>query len=390
MPLPAIRDFAAEAHDPARYGRVAEDWWIAVADVVGSTKLANAGRDRDVNFIAGAVVAVLAAVAGRPEQPAACQFGGDGAVALVPPECHRAAERALAALAHWAETDMDISLRVGMVPVAALDQAGHHVLAALHDFGNGNVFGQFIGSGMPMAEHWVKADLRWRIAPAAGDLPGLEGLSCRWRPVPARRGHVMCVIVDPVRSGPAAFAALARLQAEIETVVPTVLAAPLGNGGDLDPVIVPSLKALATEARTEKLARRAGRVARAILGTFILGAIDRLGGQLFGIDTRHYRAKLAERSDYRKQAGGPRFVLDVTESEAAKIEAVLARAEAAGTIHFGTARSDATTITCMVGDFTADRHVHFVDGDKLGFWRASVVLKAKLSAGPPVDTSAPA
>lgn len=390
MKLPAIRDFAAEAHDPARYGRVAKDWWIAVADVVASTKLANAGRDRDVNFIAGAVVAVLAAVVGSPDQPAACQFGGDGAVALVPPQCREAADRALAALAHWAETDMDISLRVGMVPVAALHQAGHIVLAALHDFGNGNVFGQFIGTGMPMAEHWIKTGQGWRIAPAAGELPGLEGLSCRWRPVPPRRGHVLCVIIDPTSCGPASFDALARLGAEIEQVVPTVLAAPLGDGGGLDPAMVPSVHALATEARTEKAAGRAGRVVRAVVGTVILGIIHRLGGRLFGIDVGHYRAKLAERSDYRKQAGGPRFVLDVTEDEAARIEAVLTRAEAAGTIHFGTARSDATTITCMVGDFAADRHVHFVDGDKLGFWRASVVLKAKLSAAPPVDTNAPA
>lgn len=383
MLLPAIRDFAAEAHDPARYGRVAEDWWIAVADVVASTKLANAGRDRDVNFIAGAVVAVLAAVAGRPEQPAACQFGGDGAVALVPPQCREAATRALAALAHWAEADMGIPLRVGLVPVAALHQAGHTVLAALHDFGNGNVFGQFIGSGMPMAENWVKASPRWRIDPAPGDLPGLEGLSCRWRPVPPRRGHVMCVIIDPAQPGPEGLAALARLQVEIERVVPTVLAAPLGDGSDLDPVVVPSLKALATEARTEPLSRRAGRVLRAIVGTVILGIVHRLGGRLFGIDVVHYRTKLAERSDYRKQAGGPRFVLDVTEAEAAKIEILLARAEAAGAIVYGTARSAATTITCMVGDFTADRHVHFVDGDKLGFWRASVVLKAKRATAPP-------
>lgn len=377
MLLPAIRDFAAEAHDPARYGRVPGDWWIAVADVVASTKLAHAGRDRDVNFIAGAVVAVMTQVAGRPEQPAACQFGGDGAVALVPPDCHQAAARALAALGHWAEADMDIPLRTGLVPVATLNQAGHDVLAALHDFGNGNVFGQFIGGGMPLAESWVKADARWRIAPAPGDMPGLEGLSCRWRPVPSRRGQILCIIVDSTRPGPEGLAALARVHAAIEAVVPTVRAAPLGDGGDLVPAALPSLKALALEARTEKPARRARRVARAVLGSAILGVIHRLGGRLFGIDVAHYRTRLAERSDYRKQAGGPRFVLDVTESEASRIEALLAHAEADGDIIFGTARSATTTLTCMVGDFAADRHVHFVDGDQLGFWRASVVLKGK-------------
>lgn len=380
MLLPTIRDFATEAHDPARYARLDDDWWIAVADVVASTKLANAGRDRDVNFIAGAVVAVMAAVADRPEQPAACQFGGDGAVAAIPPQCAEAARHALAALAEWAQVDMDIPLRIGMVPVAALHRDGHDVLAALHDFGNCNVFGQFIGAGVPMAETWVKTDPRWSIAPAPGELPGLEGLSCRWRPVPPSRGKVMCVIIDPTDSGRTGMEALARLQSEIEAIVPTVLAAPLGDGSTLNPAMVPSLHALANEARTQRLAKRAGRILRAVTGTAILGLIHRLGGRLFGIDVGHYRTTLAERSDYRKQAGGPRFVLDVTEDEAARIEALLAHAESRGDIVFGTARSAFTTLTCMVGDFTADRHVHFVDGDGLGFWRASVVLKEKHAA----------
>ena len=37
-------------------------------------------------------------------------------------------------------------------------------------------------------------------------------------------------------------------------------------------------------------------------------------------------------------------------------------------------------MTCLVGDFAADRHVHFVDGAGLGYWRAATVLKAKLKA----------
>ncbi|MFN7189872.1 MAG: DUF3095 family protein, partial [Rhodospirillales bacterium] len=70
----------------------------------------------------------------------------------------------------------------------------------------------------------------------------------------------------------------------------------------------------------------------------------------------------------------------VTPDAASRIETVLAASEAAGEIRFGLARADATTITCLVGDFAADRHVHFVDGAGLGFWRASEILKAKKAA----------
>ena len=74
-------------------------------------------------------------------------------------------------------------------------------------------------------------------------------------------------------------------------------------------------------------------------------------------------------------------MLDLTPGEAERIEAILARAEAAGEIVYGTSRADAATITCLVGNFAADRHVHFVDGAHLGFWRASVELKGKRGKG---------
>jgi hypothetical protein len=377
LTLPSIADFGAAAFDPGRYVRVPDEWWVAVADVVASTQLAAQGRDRDVNFVAGAVVAALSATCGRPEQPAACQFGGDGAVALVPPQRVDEANRALATLAYWAEQEIQVPLRTGMVPVAELSQAGHDVLAALYDFGKGNVFGLFLGDGVPMAELWVKADARWRVAPAEGEVPGLEGLSCRWRPVPPRHGQVLCAIIDPSRPGAEGLAALARLQEQIERVVPTGSAAPLGDGSHLTLGFVPDTHALAVEARTEPRHRRWRRILRAVVGTAILGLVHRAGGRLAGVDSDHYRHTLAERTDYRKQAGGPRFVLDVTPEEADRIEALLAEAEDRGDILFGTARSSATTLTCMVGDFMADRHVHFVDGDGLGFWRASTVLKGK-------------
>lgn len=380
--LPTLHDFAAEAFDPDRYALLPDDWAVAVADVVASTRLAARGRDRDVNFAAGAVVAALSAVCATPDQPAACQFGGDGAVAAVPASKIAETRAVLAALADWAQTELDVPLRVGLVPVADLHAAGHEVRAALHDFGNGNVFGQFLGDGVSTAETWVKGDARWRLEPAPGPIPGLEGLSCRWQPIPPRRGGVMCVIIDPLRPGAEGAALLAALQAEIEAVVPTGAAAPLGDGSTLTPGGLPDAHALEIEARTEPRARRLSRKLRAVVGSAVLRLAHWLahwlGCTLGRVDADFYRRRLAERTDYRKQAGGPRFVLDLSDDEAARIEAILATAEARGDIRFGTARARATTLTCMVGDFLADRHVHFVDGDGLGFWRASVELKKKI------------
>ncbi len=378
MDLPSIMDFAAHGVDPGHYARLGESWSLAVADVVGSTKLAAAGRDRDVNFVAGGAVAVLSHAVRRPGEAVACQFGGDGAIAAVPPERIEETRAALAALTHWAKAEYGIDLRVGLVPVGALRAAGLDVFAALQDFGNDNAFGQFLGDGVTAADAWVKADAKWHVPAREGPLPGLEGLSCRWRPVPPSRGTILCVIFDPVAPGAAGIATLARVMGEIERIVPVVDAAPLGDGGRLEPKGVPSWRSLWLEAKAQPRGRRALRVATAIAGAAIISFAHLFGGRIGAIDVGTYRRGMAERSDYRKTAGGPRLVLDVSAEEADRIEAMLARVEAAGEIRFGTSRADSTTITCLVGDFLADRHVHFVDGAGLGFWRAAEVLKAKL------------
>ena len=389
MSLPSIHDFTLSSHDPAAYVQLPEDWWLAVADVIGSTRLAAEGRDRDVNFVAGAIVAALSHVLNGAEElcdgpggASSCQFGGDGAMAAVPPRCREAVAKSLAALADWATHELDVPLRVGMVPVSALSAAGLPTLVALQDFGNGDSFGQFLGAGAAAADSWVKNDARWRLQPEAGPIPGLDQLSCRWRPVAAQRGTVLCVIVDPLAPGPAGYAAIARLQAAIEAVVPTGAAGPLGAGGRLEPKPLPTWSSVRLELHTVPPGwRRLARALKIAIGGLIILMVHRLGGTLGPVDTNRYRKGVAERSDYRKQAGGPRLVLDVTAGEADRIEAILAQAETAGEIVYGTSRSDAATITCLVGDFAADRHVHFVDGAKLGFWRASVVLKAKRGKG---------
>ncbi|MBV5335645.1 DUF3095 family protein, partial [bacterium] len=176
-------------------------WAVAVADVVGSTRLAAEGRHRDVNFVAGAAVSVISAVLERAGHRPCCQFGGDGAVAAVPPDRYDEVAEVLAALVHWSINELNVPIRAGLVRVEELTAQGHDVRVALQDLGAGNVFGLFMGSGVAVAEDWVKSQPARQVVPRPGPLPGLEALSCRWTPVPATRGVVLCVIVDPIPGG---------------------------------------------------------------------------------------------------------------------------------------------------------------------------------------------
>ena len=413
--LPSVFDFRRDALDPLMYARLGPAWSIAVVDVVGSTELASQGQDREVNFVAGAAVAALTAAlselpasspaggprAGAPVCPPACQFTGDGALAAVPPGQADAVRRVLGALVHWADDAFGVKLRAGLVPVSALRASGWQVLAALQDFGGGNTLGLFLGDGVEQADAWVKAGTRWQVPASAGPVPGLQGLACRWNPVAASRGTILCVIADPVASAEHGVTALARLLETLHAIAPGALGSPLGNGMRLQPRISPSRRALRLEvaaAGTDRAAAPAGLLARmgaalgagvartsrlgqALLGAAWVSAAHALGGRLGPVDAHAYRQSIAARSDFRKLAGGLRLVLDVTEEEATRIEALLQAEEAAGRLRFGTARSPAVTLTCMVGDFLADRHVHFVDGSGLGFWRAAQVLKGKPRPG---------
>jgi len=78
--LPPITS-AGAALDERLYAPAPADWFVAFSDIRGSTAAVAAGRHSDVNFCAAAMIAALSNELGAIPY----QFGGDGAVALVPP-----------------------------------------------------------------------------------------------------------------------------------------------------------------------------------------------------------------------------------------------------------------------------------------------------------------
>ena len=100
MNLPASASFydtltpmraPGEVFDSRHYGPVPGDWYLAVSDIQGSTEAVATGQHSNVNFAAAAMIAALNNLCGEIPY----QFGGDGAVALVPPAHAKAAQQAL-------------------------------------------------------------------------------------------------------------------------------------------------------------------------------------------------------------------------------------------------------------------------------------------------------
>ena len=152
---------------------------------------------------AAVIAAVTNALEGR-EFPFV--FGGDGAsFAVAPGDLDRARE-ALAATAIWVEENLDLAMRVALVPVAAVRAQGFDVRVARFGPSPNLSYAMFSGGGLGWAEAAMKrGEFAVPKAPA-GTQPDLSGLSCRFEEIPSARGLILSVLVVPARGAdPRAF-----------------------------------------------------------------------------------------------------------------------------------------------------------------------------------------
>src|ERR1700709_2666114 len=115
--LPVFRGFGS-LMDPALYSPLPDDWTVGVADIVESTRAIAEARYKAVNMAGAAVIAAVTnALAGR-EFPFV--FGGDGASFGVSHDDLDRAREALAATAVWVQEDLNLVMRVALVPISAI------------------------------------------------------------------------------------------------------------------------------------------------------------------------------------------------------------------------------------------------------------------------------
>jgi hypothetical protein len=369
--LPVTTHFARLA-DPDAYAPLPEGWVLGLADVVRSTAAIEEGRYKVVNTAAAAVIAAVANGLGERDFPFV--FGGDGASFALPSSEATLARTALAAVAAWVRDDLDLDLRVALVPVSAVREAGFDVRIARFAPSPDVAYAMFAGGGLAYAEARMKAGA-FAVEPAPpGTHPDLSGLSCRFDEIRAERGVILSVIVVPTPGAdPTAFAGLvadvlrlAEGGAEVGRPVPA--------GG---PTVRWPPTGFALEA---KAARRPGQSQAA---SWIQTVVRSLGASLIlwtgiriaGFDPAAYRRQLVENTDFRKFDDGLRMTLDCTPALADRIEARLAAAEAEGLARAGTHRQEAALMTCFVPSPTRSDHVHFVDGAMGGYAAAAQAVK---------------
>ena len=192
--VPVFRGFA-RLMDPQLYLALPDDWTVGIADVVQSTAAIAAQRYKAVNMAGASVIAAVTNALDQREFPFV--FGGDGASFAVPPEDLATARAAMAATATWVREDLDLVMRVAMVPVADIRAEGLDIRVARFAPSKDVSYAMFSGGGLGWAEAAIKRG-EFAIEPAPpGTAPDLSGLSCRFEEIPSARGLILSALVVP-------------------------------------------------------------------------------------------------------------------------------------------------------------------------------------------------
>src|SRR6202521_1784385 len=368
--IPAFRGFSS-LMDPALYAPLPDDWSIGVADIVESTKAIAQARYKAVNMAGASVIAAVTNALDGREFPFV--FGGDGASFAVSPEDLARAREALAATAIWVKEDLDLAMRVALVPVAAVRAQGFDVRVARFGPSPNLSYAMFSGGGLGWAETAMKrGEFAVPVAPP-GTQPDLSGLSWRFEEIPCVRGLILSVLVLPAQGAdPAAF------RKAIEDIIALVERSP--DSGRPVPSGGPPLRWPPAGVEYEARAQRGGslfkRRATVLAYTLFAYLVMRFGISVGGFVPKTYVQQVVENSDFRKYDDGLRMILDCTPELERGLTQRLTQAASAGVARYGLHQQDAAMMTCFTPSALRSDHVHFIDGARGGYASAATALKA--------------
>lgn len=371
--LPAFPDFSGLG-DPANFHPAPVDWHVVVVDVMDSTRALREGKYRDVNTLGAAAIAAATQAAAPVEIPYA--FGGDGATFLVPPSRLPHVRRALHGIRGLGRSNFDLALRVGDLPVQAVLDEGLRLDVARFDLNSGRTIAFFRGGGVSRAEEIVKGGQDGLADSHAEPVPDLRGISCRWQPVPSRRGRILSILVEARPGAPHDL--YPAVLNEIEGI--------LEEGLHAANPIVPEVMSYRSADECRRAERKLhaspfeSRYFKRIVEILAAVAVFALRVPPVVFDPAAYARAMRTHSDYRKFDDVLRMVIDASPGEAEALRNAFEARRARGEIHYGIHESDSAIMTCLVESMKDGGHIHFVDGGDGGYTIAARELKAQKKA----------
>ena len=380
--VPAVLSFA-EATESRLHVDLPSDWWVVVADIIGSTKAIEAGDYKKVNTVGVACIAAVVNVDRSIDLPFI--FGGDGATFAVPDALRERVVMALRAAQQLARERFGLNLRVGLVQVSTLVKDNFWVRIGKVQLSKHVAQPVLSSRGWEEAERRVKnpnADGVLRVLEAEGIADGsFEGFECRWQNVPSFQEHKLALLVAATSAD--AEVNLATYQ-KILTKIQTIY----GNVEQYHPLHSDAMRLsfnprqLSHEWRVRSAHLGALKRLKYFVNLMFLSAAGRY---IFAknIDTKavkwsNYRNDLVENSDFRKFDGMLRMVIDGKNAQADALQHYLESDNQAGRLVYGMHKSREALLTCIVQSYNGN-HLHFVDGSDGGYALAAQQMKAQLA-----------
>ncbi|MFA9419758.1 MAG: DUF3095 domain-containing protein [Gammaproteobacteria bacterium] len=374
--IKSFSDFSQVANT-RNYVTAPDDWYVVITDIQGSTRAISEGRYKQVNMIGAACINAVLNISAQGEIPYV--FGGDGATLLTPAHRVDACKKTLLGVRRLAELKFDLSLRVGMVPVARINESdSDKVLVAKYQVSPGNTLATFSGGGIELAERWIKSDPAYLVDDDDDESPDLSGLSCRWEPLASENGVMLSMLMQASSDN-------ATDKAEIyRGLIDTIGEVTTGNANSGKPVCNANMKfrwpPRGLQSEIDATVGNRNRITWALrlyLSSLFQWLLDRFDLTAGGYRGKQYRVELRDNTDYRRFDDTLRILLDCTLEQADEIEAMLALRAQRGKLVYGLHRADSALMTCLVFNLDKGEHIHFVDGSDGGFTSAAKNLKAK-------------
>lgn len=365
-----LSELLAEDH---LFFRIPDNWHVIITDVKKSTEAVAAGLHETVNLVAtGSIVAVLN-IAYKADITIPFFFGGDGATFIIPPSIVEACKKALLLHQDNTEKSFNLHLRVGLVPVQDIYNAGHELKVTKLKTSQLFAIPVMLGNGLSHAEKIIKSeDFNMPAMALPEEDLDMTGMECRWDKIkpPATNDEVVSLLVV-ARDKISQANAFQKVVKELDRIY--------GDPDTRKPITVSQLKLKATVAKiSREMKAKLGGYKPLYLVQKLLTTL--LGRVYFKTKPgKNYLQQLVQLSDTLVIDGRINTVISGTTAQRQELKEALDQLEQSGLIWYGLFVSKESVLSCYVRNMN-EKHIHFVDGSDGGYTRAAGVLKQKLRA----------
>ncbi len=330
------------------------------------------GRYKEVNIVGAATIVVARKAMGGNDFPFV--FGGDGATLLVPNMFLESVCENLGALKKLSIENHGLELRVGVVPIEELQKHGKHIEVGKLEITPGRSIAILRGEGIAFTEKLIKDSDKFEFKGTVPKEANLSGLSCRWQPIPSRRGKVIAILVSS-RRGKEVYGDFLR---ELENILPDGIEN--SNPTNVELASYKSLCQLIKEEIKLHYSPLSLSFLLRILEISFAVFVFRYKFPALFFDSTKYSQSMRTHSDFRKFDDVLRMVLDCSCKQIENLKEYLQLRYEKKDLFYGTFETDYSLMTCFVEGLGQGRHIHFIDAENGGYAAAAIELKKQMKS----------